>query len=240
MPAPVDHPAVYDREVPVREKQAERGRRRRVYGQYCGLAGALDVIGERWSLLIVRELLTGPCRYNELLASLPGIGTNLLAARLRGLAEAGVVRQVPRPGSKVRAYELTELGTGLRGAVLALARWGLGVLGTPGAEDEVRPRWGVLALEAMIVQDAGGPDETYEFRVDDEVFHIRVEDGAAGVVQGPAPGEPVLVVRTDALTFIEIGAGRLSPIEATLTRRLVMDGTDQAIMRCSRRLGLTA
>jgi DNA-binding HxlR family transcriptional regulator len=224
----------------VQEKSAESRHRRRNYGQYCGLAASLDVIGERWTLLIVRELLTGPCRYNELLANLSGIGTNLLAERLRYLTEAGIVRQIPRPGSKTKMYELTELGAGLRGAVLELARWGLGVLGAPEAEDQVRPRWGVLALEAMIVQDVVGPDEMYEFRVDDEAFHVRVMGGEAGVVHGPAGDEPVLVVRTDALTFIEIGAGRLSPVEATLTRRLVMDGADDAILRCSRLLGLVA
>ncbi|WP_433328091.1 winged helix-turn-helix transcriptional regulator [Spirillospora sp. CA-294931] len=222
----------------VQEKPAETKHRRRNYGQYCGLAAALDVVGERWTLLIVRELLTGPCRYGELLANLSGIGTNLLAERLRYLTEAGVVRQVPRPESRGRMYELTEQGAGLRGAVLEMARWGLGVLGAPEAEDQVRPRWGVLALEAMIRPEGEGPDEVYEFRVDDEVFHIRVDGGVAAVVHGPATGVPVLTVRTDALTFIEIGAGRLTPVEATLTRRLTMEGEDAAILRCSRRLGL--
>ncbi|WP_309239820.1 helix-turn-helix domain-containing protein [Actinomadura sp. J1-007] len=99
-------------------------RRRRIYGQYCGLAGALDLVGERWTLLIVRELLVGPCRYNQLQSNLPGIGTNLLAERLRFLTEAGLVRQRGREGSKVRLYELTEQGEGLREPVLALARWG--------------------------------------------------------------------------------------------------------------------
>ena len=211
---------------------------RRNYGQYCGLAGALDVIGERWTLLIVRELLVGPCRYNELQHNLPGIGTNLLADRLRFLTDTGLVRQCTRPGSKVRVYELTEQGEGLRETVLALARWGLGLLQAPAAEDVVRPRWAALAVEAMIDPAMAGPDEQYEFRIDDEVFHTVVEDGAVSVRHGKCETDPALVVTTDALTFVEIGAGRLIPLEATLTRRLSMEGDDEVVLRCSRLLGL--
>jgi DNA-binding HxlR family transcriptional regulator len=213
---------------------------RRNYGQYCGLAGALDIVGERWTLLIIRELLTGPCRYNELLVNLPGIGTNLLADRLKFLTEAGVIRQRPREGSRVRMYELTDQGEGLRNAVLALARWGLGTLPMPQAEDIVRPRWAVLAIEAMADPAWTGPDEQYEFRIDDEAFHVKVEDGRVSVAHGKATTEPALVVHTDAVTFVEIGAGRLDPLEATLTRRLVMDGDEDAMLRCSRLLGLVA
>lgn len=214
---------------------------RRNYGQYCGLAAALDVLGERWTLLIVRELLTGPCRYNELLANLPGIGTNLLADRLKFLAEEQVIRQRPQQGAKTRMYELTEQGESLRPAVLALARWGLGMLASPEAEEFVRPKWGVLAVEAMIdpVQVAEhGRDELYEFRLDDEVFHIEVAGGEVKVLHGKAPRQPALVVNTDAVTFVEIGAGRLNPLEATLTRRVVMEGDPDAVLRCSRLLGL--
>ncbi|MEV4259127.1 winged helix-turn-helix transcriptional regulator [Spirillospora sp. NPDC049652] len=211
---------------------------RRNYGQYCGLAGALDVIGERWTLLIVRELLTGPCRYNELQANLPGIGTNLLAERLRFLVDTGLVRQRAKSGSKVRMYELTAQGEGLREPVLALARWGLGLLGAPTSEDVVRPRWGVLAVEAMIDPSLAGPDERYEFRIDDEVFHIEVADGRVDVRHGKSALDPALVVTTDARTFVEIGSGRLSPLEATLTHRLTMDGDPDATLRCSRLLGL--
>ncbi|MEV5569963.1 helix-turn-helix domain-containing protein [Spirillospora sp. NPDC052269] len=211
---------------------------RRNYGQYCGLAGALDVVGERWTLLIVRELLTGPCRYNELQANLPGIGTNLLAERLRFLVDTGLVRQRAKDGSKVRMYELTAQGEALREPVLALARWGLGLLAAPGSEDAVRPRWGALAVEAMIDPSAAGRDERYEFRIDDEVFHVEVADGEVGVRHGKSALDPALVVTTDARTFVEIGSGRLTPLEATLTHRLVMEGDADATLRCSRLLGL--
>ncbi|GAA4304353.1 DNA-binding HxlR family transcriptional regulator [Actinomadura luteofluorescens] len=213
---------------------------RRNYGQYCGLAGALDIVGERWTLLIIRELLTGPCRYNELLANLPGLGTNLLADRLKFLTEVGLIRQRSREGSKVKAYELTEQGEGLREAVLVLARWGLGVLTEPKAEYIVRPRWAVLAVEAMAAPTVEGPDEQYEFRIDDDVFHITVHEGKVAVAHGKATEEPALVVHTDAVTFVDIGAGRLDPLEATLTKRIVMEGDEDAIIRCSRLLGLVA
>lgn len=212
---------------------------RRNYGQYCGLASALDVIGERWTLLIIRELLTGPCRYNELQANLPGIGTNLLADRLRFLVETGLIRQrLMSPESKIKMYELTEQGEGLREAVLSVARWGLGLLQAPAAEDVVRPRWAVLAVEAMVDLGAVVQDEQYEFRIDDEVFHIAIEGGRVAVRHGKPDFDPALLVTTDAVTFVEIGAGRLNPLEATLTRRLVMEGDDDAVLRCSRLLGL--
>jgi DNA-binding HxlR family transcriptional regulator len=213
---------------------------RRNYGQYCGLAAALDLIGERWTLLIIRELLAGPCRYNVLLANLPGIGTNLLADRLRFLGQAGIIRQAPREGSKLRIYELTEQGESLRESVLALARWGLGTLDAPAPGEIVRPRWAALAIEAMVDPAAAGPDEQYEFRIDDEVFHVTVLGSRVTVGHGKATTGPALILSTDSLTFVKIGAGLLNPLEATLTNRLTMDGNEDAIIRCSRLLGLVA
>jgi DNA-binding HxlR family transcriptional regulator len=213
---------------------------RRNYGQYCGLAAALDLIGERWTLLIIRELLAGPCRYSVLLANLPGIGTNLLADRLKFLSQAGIIRQRARQDSKLRIYELTEQGEGLRESVLALARWGLGTLDAPAPGEIVRPRWAALAIEAMVDRGAAGPDEQYEFRIDDEVFHVTVLGGQVTVGHGKAATEPALTLTTDSLTFVKIGAGLLNPLEATLTSHLSMDGDEAAIIRCSRLLGLVA
>jgi DNA-binding HxlR family transcriptional regulator len=213
---------------------------RRNYGQYCGLAAALDLIGERWTLLIIRELLAGPCRYNLLMANLPGIGTNLLADRLKFLTQAGIIRQRSQAGSKLRTYELTEQGETLRESVLALARWGLGTLDAPAAGEIVRPRWAALAIEAMVEPAAAGPDEEYEFRIDDEVFHVTVLGGQVSVGHGKADSAPALVLTTDSMTFVKIGAGLLNPLEATLTNRLAMDGNEEAIIRCSRLLGLVA
>ncbi|WP_433334795.1 winged helix-turn-helix transcriptional regulator [Spirillospora sp. CA-294931] len=213
---------------------------RRNYGQYCGLAAGLDLIGERWTLLIVRELLSGPCRYNELLANLPGIGTNLLADRLKFLGQCGIIRQRCRESSKLRDYELTEQGEGLREAVLALARWGLGMLDQPAPGDIVRPRWAALAIEAILDPSRAGPDEQYEFRIDDEVFHVSVLGGQVTVGHGRAAIGHTLTLTTDSVTFVKIGAGSLNPLEATLTNRLVIDGDEEAVVRCSRMLGLMA
>src|SRR5947209_6790027 len=115
---------------------------KRSYNQYCAVARALDVIGERWTLLIVRELLTGPKRFKDLLEGLCGIGTNLLAARLKDLEGQGVVWRTSLPppaGSKV--YELTELGRSLEPVVVALSRWGLKLLDAPSEEEDLKAAW---------------------------------------------------------------------------------------------------
>ncbi|GLX99567.1 winged helix-turn-helix transcriptional regulator [Herbidospora sp. NBRC 101105] len=214
------------------------GHVRRNYGQYCGLAAALDVIGERWTLLIIRELLLGPRRYGELLEALPGIGTNLLAERLKVLHELGVIT---RPQSRDQGYALTELGRELREPVLSMARWGLHFLDAPTPDVETRAHWGFLAVQAMIDPErATEIDESYEFRVDDVVFHISVTHGKPVALEGPADGEPAVVASTDARTFVEIGAKRLTPFEALASGRLQLTGDTDAIVRSSVLLGLMA
>ena len=126
---------------------------KRSYRQYCSLARALDLVGERWTLLIVRELLSGPRRYQELLDNLPGIGTNLLAARLRELGDVSIVRKVLLSAPRVRAYELTEMGRALEPAVVELARWGVIVLGHPRPNDHWSAQWNTLALTARFQAD---------------------------------------------------------------------------------------
>lgn len=212
---------------------------RRTYHQYCGLAAALDVLGERWTLLIIRELLMSSRRYGELLTDLPGLGTNLLAERLKFLVDKGIVRQTHLGDASSRqAYELTATGQALRPLVLGLARWGLDFVGDVSPEDTVRPRWGFLAVEAMIDPDnVPAVDEQYEFRVDNEVFHIEVCDGAARAAYGPAQ-DPTMTVVTDATTFIQIGSGRLRPLAAMLTRQLALQGDIEAMLRCCEMLGL--
>lgn len=214
------------------------GHVRRNYGQYCGLAAALDVIGERWTLLIIRELLLGPRRYGELLEALPGIGTNLLAERLKVLHELGVIT---RPQSRDQGYALTDLGHELREPVLSMARWGLHFLDAPAPDVETRAHWGFLAVQAMIDPErATEIDESYEFRVDDVVFHITVTHGKPMALEGPADGEPAVVAGTDARTFVEIGAKRLTPFEALASGRLQLTGDTDAIVRSSVLLGLMA
>lgn len=120
----------------------------RSYGQFCGLARALDLVGERWNLLIVRELLPGPLRYNELKASLGGIASNLLAERLRTLEENGILRR--QLGESGVLYALTRWGADLREPMEALGRWGAPLVASGRGEDAFHPRWLVLALPALL------------------------------------------------------------------------------------------
>jgi DNA-binding HxlR family transcriptional regulator len=152
----------------------------RAYDQYCPIAHALDLVGERWSLLVVRELMCGPKRYTDLAAQL-GIGTNILAARLRDLEAGGIVtkRKLPPPAN-TRVYELTDYGHELKGALRELALWGARSLGPPTAADELFPGWVENAVRTVLSPIA--PPGRFEFRVDDEV---------AGLVDGEVQSGPI-------------------------------------------------
>jgi DNA-binding HxlR family transcriptional regulator len=202
---------------------------KRSYGQYCTVARALDVVGERWTLLLVRELSTGPKRFKDLLEGLPGIGTNLLTNRLKRLEADGIVRRATLPppaGSNV--YELTELGRSLEPVIVTLSRWGATLLDAPGEGDELRAGWAAIAVRSAIGRRApGGHPGTYEFRIDGEAFHVRVRDGEEGeeveARQGSAP-DPDLVVVGDAESFLAVASGRLSPEEAVQSGALRAEG----------------
>ena len=210
--------------------------RERNYRQYCGLAAALDAVGERWTLRVVRELLLGPRRYTELLADLPGMGTNLLADRLKKLCALGVAERFDSGSG--HAYRLGPRGAELRPTVLALSKWGVGLLGEPSEDMVTRPHWALLAVQAM-ADAAVLPElrETYEFQVDDEIFHLTVAGGTVAVERGPA-AHAVLRIHTDATTFIRIGAGAVGPFEALATGMLTMSGERDAVLRCATVLGL--
>jgi DNA-binding HxlR family transcriptional regulator len=190
---------------------------RRGYDQYCGLARALDLVGERWTLLIVRELLLGPKRYSDLRGALPGIATNLLATRLAYLEEVGVIarRRLPPP-APATVYELTDHGRALEDAVIALGRWGGLSLGAPAPDEEFRASSFVIGMRATFrPAEASGVDATYEFRIDDEVFHFRVRDGEARAAAGSADSAD-LVLATDARSFLGLLAGQLAPGDGSL------------------------
>jgi DNA-binding HxlR family transcriptional regulator len=165
---------------------------RKRYDQYCPIAHALDLVGDRWALLVVRELMHGQKRYTDLAASLSGIGTNVLAARLKELEAAGIVarRRLPPPAAS-RVYELTDYGKELRPAMRELALWGARSLGPPTEEDELFPGWLENALDVVLAPLA--PNGSYEFRVGDEVASL-VDGEARG---GPA-AEPDVVIEGDA------------------------------------------
>src|SRR5215217_3584657 len=149
------------------------------YEQYCPIAHALDLVGDRWALLVIRELMHGPKRYTDLVEHLPGIGTNILAARLRDLESAGVVtkRTLPPPAAS-RVYDLTDYGRGLRPALRELALWGARSLGPPTAEDELFPGWLENAIDIILAPLA--PPGRFVFHVGDEVASL-VEGDADGV-----------------------------------------------------------
>jgi DNA-binding HxlR family transcriptional regulator len=211
---------------------------RRTYDQYCPTAKALDVVGQRWTLLIVRELMLGPQRFTDLRDGLPSIGPNVLAERLVQLQEDGLVRRVtlPPPAAS-NVYELTELGEELRPAVQELTKFGMNFLGMPAAGEHFRLGWLMRSLEVMFRPDlAAGVHDTYEFRLDGEVFHVRVDDGRVRVRQGPAP-DPDFVVETDVATFVAMGAGVIDPTEAAASGRARFEGDMQAGMRSGELLG---
>lgn len=192
----------------------------RSYDQSCPAARALDVVGGRWSLLIVRELLLGPRRYTDLVAGLPGIGPNVLAERLRALRKAGVLSQtkLPPPASSV-VYELTELGAAMRPVLDELTRWGMRLPTAPRPGDTFRLSWVLGCLRASFRPElASGVRETYEVRVDGDVFHLHVDDGALDIRHGAAP-DAVCAITTDLGTFLAIGA-RLVDIEDAVARGL--------------------
>jgi DNA-binding HxlR family transcriptional regulator len=208
---------------------------RRSYNQFCATARTLDLIGQRWTLLIVRELITGPKRYKDLLESLPGIGTSLLAARLKHLENVDLVQRVELPppaGSKV--YELTAAGRDLEPTVMAIARWGLKwALDQPTPDDVFRPSWAVLAMQAAYDERAaGGVEETYEFRVGEEVFHARVHDGEVHASHGAAY-EPDLVITAAPDAFMDLVAGRATLAQAAKQGWIHADGSRAALGHCS-------
>jgi DNA-binding HxlR family transcriptional regulator/putative sterol carrier protein len=205
----------------------------RSYDQLCGLARALDVLGERWALLIVRELLLGPKRYGDLAAALPGIGTNILASRLASLAEAGVVRRTKLPPpANVPVYELTERGEGLRPALRALALWGLPLIPEDPTSVNARASWAALTMSALM-DEAGAPDDlaSVAFVVGDERFHLVIADGGSRVREGSPAVAPDLTITADLMTFLGVASGRRSAADALADGALVADGEPALVER---------
>lgn len=168
------------------------------YEQYCPMAHALDLVGDRWALLVIRELMHGPKRYTDLVERLPGIGTNILATRLRDLEGHGVVgrRTLPPPAAS-KVYELTDYGQALRPAMRELALWGARSLGPPTNESEFFPGWLSNALDAVLAPLA--PAGRYEFRIGEEL--VSLVDGE--IIEGSIDDADV-VVTGEPLGFYEM------------------------------------
>lgn len=164
---------------------------RRSYRQFCGLARALDVVGERWTLLIVRNLLLGPRRYSDLMAELPGITTNLLAKRLRELEAAGIVeRREKPPPVAATVYGLTEAGAALEPAILELARWGGRYMDGPRAGDTVNIGWGLLSLKRRY---RGSEPLVVELRIGERRFELALEAERLRVQERPSERADLVV-----------------------------------------------
>ncbi|WP_243077238.1 helix-turn-helix domain-containing protein [Microbacterium sp. SS28] len=164
----------------------------RSYGQYCGVTTAVELIGERWALLIVRDLLVGPRRYTDLKQGLPRIPTNILSTRLKELQESGVVRRVPLMHCGL-VYELTDYGRMLEPIVLALGRWGFQAMGDPGADDVVTADSLTMALRTAFQPDVAAalPTLHCEVHVGDVVLRVLVDDGVLRIWQLAPAGRPV-------------------------------------------------
>ena len=180
---------------------------RRTYGDSCGIARGLDIVGERWALLVVRELLLGPKRFTDLRAGLPRVGPDILSARLRELEEAGVVRRATMPppaASKV--YELTEWGVELAPALVALGRWG----SRAPLSGQVPPLGvdaAVVALQTTFDPEAAGwIDAVYELTLDDTPFTLEVRAGRLDASRGGAPVgvTPTAAIHTDTGTLAAV------------------------------------
>ena len=161
----------------------------RSYDEYCALAKSLDVVGDRWTLLIVRELaVQGACRYTDLRNGLPGIATNLLAGRLRDLEQAGVIfREDAPPPIATTLFHLTPRGEGLRPVLEDLTRWGLPLMTEQPPTDAVRSHWLAWAIELMLADhEPNDPPITLELRIGDPPIVIEARDGAIHTQLGPA------------------------------------------------------
>jgi DNA-binding HxlR family transcriptional regulator len=194
------------------------------FDQYCPIAHALSLVGERWALLVVRELLKGPKRYTDLIEGLPGIGTNVLAARLKDLEEGGVVqkRKLPPPAAST-VYELTEYGKELEEPLYALARWGARSLPPPAKNEEFYPDWGLNAFAALLDPEAAADlSATYVVRVADDVYTVRLEDGKVHVEPGAVDGAD-LDFTTDQGTFFQMASGGLDPRVASADGRVTVE-----------------
>ena len=203
----------------------------RSYGQYCALARALDVVGERWSLLVLRELLyLGPRRFRDLAAALPGLAPNLLTRRLRELEKAGVLSRATLPApAGVPVYRITARGRALEPAIAALLAWGRPLLGDPREHEGLRPALPVIALRAAFrPEDAADVRAVYELRVEGQVFQTVVAGGRMEILEG-SQRTPDVVATGEVATFADVAAGRVDALDALAAGTLRLEGEPDAL-----------
>jgi DNA-binding HxlR family transcriptional regulator/putative sterol carrier protein len=202
------------------------------YRQYCGAARALDVVGDRWTLLIVRELMFGPRRFTDLIDGLPGISRNLLAERLRALERDGVVvrQELPPPVAR-QVYELTDDGRDLADAMVPLVAWGMRRLGARKSTESFRPQWAALAMALFANREAArGVSETYQYVVGRLEFHLTVDDGSIQLHGGRAQ-DPDATVTTDEETWADLASGKITRAAAIASGAMTLSGDRHAVSR---------
>ncbi|GGV76378.1 transcriptional regulator [Streptomyces gelaticus] len=213
------------RRMPRQQQSATRPVRRRSYDQFCATARALDSVGDRWTLLIVRELLAGPRRYTDLHADLPGVSTDVLASRLRDMEQSGLAtrRRLPPPAA-ASVYELTARGRDLMPVLAALAEWGAPALAERRATDAVRAHW--FALPLLRALDGLTHPGIVEVHLDEGEFHVRAggaQDGAAVYGDGLAARADARVA-LDIEVCLELARGGLTLAEAVKDGRVEVSG----------------
>lgn len=205
---------------------------KRSYDQWCAVARSLDIVGERWTMLIVRDLLVGPKRYKDILDGLPGIGTNLLTRRLRELEAQGLVerRQLPAPASAT-VYALTPKGAALEPVVFALGHWGFQFLGRPRSSDAMLPDPFFVSLRASFrPEQASDLSERYAFRIGDRVFEVVVSEGRCTTREGGATA-PDVTFTSDPATLFALRRRELSPKQAIASGKVKVEGDPKALER---------
>ena len=205
------------------------------YHQFCALARALDVAGDRWTLLVVRELIPGPRRFTDLLDGLPGVSRNLLTERLRDLERDGIVtrQELPPPAAR-QVYALTDDGRDLAAAVGPLIAWGARHMNERRPTDTFHPRWAAVAMIVLADRDAAtGVRETYQFVIGPWAFHFAVDDGAIDLADGRADA-PAVTWTTDEDTWSKIVSGTLTPAAAADAGALTVEGSPKAAKRLGR------
>jgi DNA-binding HxlR family transcriptional regulator/putative sterol carrier protein len=202
------------------------------YQQYCALARTLDVAGDRWTLLIVRELAPGPRRFTDLIDGLPGIPRKLLTDRLRALERDGIIaRQALPPPAARQVYALTDEGHDLAVAMAPLIAWGARRIGDRKPGESFRARWPAVAMAGLADREAArGVSETYQYRVGDSAFYFTVNDGSIELHDGRAH-DPAVTLTTDEQTWADIASGKIAAPSATATGALTVTGDPEAAKR---------
>jgi DNA-binding HxlR family transcriptional regulator len=205
----------------------------RTYNQYCGLAYALDIVGERWTLLIIRELIPGPRRFTDLMEGLPGISTNLLSGRLKSLEGQGIIsRRVLPPPAGSTVYELTPLGLALENTLLELGKWGSQFV-PPSAVGATMLNVGSYALTLKTFfrpEQTQGVHETYELRIEDEVLQVQIDNGEIDVRQGDTRKVDA-VFQSDMPTYLGLLQRQIQPDKAIAEGLVQIEGDPSALSR---------